>query len=273
MFAQEPTESETDEIIDDLLGEDEIIDDLLESTTNFSMLYASVNYNSDTYFSGRDIGTDQFNIIPQLTYMHSKGFFASISGLYYSEFTPKWDYTSLAVGYGKSFGKDKKFRWSASYTRYFYAAEVDNPFKNGLTALVAFNNKKRNFGTLLSTTYLFGDDNSYQLASTTYGAIQLFKNKEEELKLRPQLSFLVGKQTIEQARVVNIGSSQVTRYIQNNEFGLLNTQLNIPIQYSVKSLDLELGYTLNIPSKLPGENNLSINGFFNFSMAYMFTFD
>ena len=103
----EEERTETDEIIDNLLGEDEILEDLIKSVSKNDFLYFSTNYNNKTYFSGRDIGIDQFNVDSQLTYMNSNGLFIGLSGLYYSEFTPRWDYTAATVGYGKSFGKHK----------------------------------------------------------------------------------------------------------------------------------------------------------------------
>ena len=92
-------EKEVDEIIDALFNEDEAIDELMDELSNFKFLYLSLDYNSDTYFSGRDIDIDQYNLKPQLTYMNAKGFFASLSGTYYSEFIPKWDFTSATFGY------------------------------------------------------------------------------------------------------------------------------------------------------------------------------
>ena len=107
-FSQEPPQKKVDidELIDDFLVQDESLDVFMASMTNFHLLYVSVNYNSNTYFSGRDIGIDQYNLVPQITYMHSKGFYGSLSGIYYSEFDPNWDVTTTTVGFGKSFGKN-----------------------------------------------------------------------------------------------------------------------------------------------------------------------
>ncbi|MCV6606631.1 MAG: hypothetical protein OIF32_00330, partial [Campylobacterales bacterium] len=76
-FAQETEleNEEVNEIIDNLLGEEDVLDDLVKSVSNFQFLYLSANFNNKTYFSGRDIGVDQFNIAPQVMYMNSKGFF------------------------------------------------------------------------------------------------------------------------------------------------------------------------------------------------------
>ena len=275
IYAQEIPERETllngdeDEIIDDLLGEDNDIELFLKSIASFQFLYFSVDYNNKTYFSGRDIETDQFNINPQITYIHSNGFFAGITGVYYSEFTPRWDYTSLSVGYGKNFGKDKTYKWTTSYAKYFYSQGVDNPFSNAISASIEINNKKKTYGTELSSTYLFGGDNSLQITSTSYGIISLFKTKKTHLKFRPELNIVIGQQVIQFAQTFTVRGRQFTRYIQNNDFGLINTQLQIPLQLNSNDFDFELGYIVNFPSALEGESNLKTTGSIHFSISYL----
>jgi len=264
--------TEEDEIIDNLLGDDIDVDQFLESIASFQFLYFSVDYNNKTYFSGRDIGTDQFNINPQITYIHSNGFFVGVNGVYYSEFTPNWDYTSVTVGYGQSFGKTKTYKWTSSYARYFYSAGVDNPFTNAISFGLEATNKKKTLGTELSATYLFGDDTSFQVISSSYGVVNLSKTKEYQLRLRPELNIVVAQQTIQLAQTFTIRGRKFTRYIQNNDFGLINTQLQIPLQLNVGDFDFELGYIVNFPSALEGETGLEITNNINFSISYLLGF-
>ncbi|MDO5969373.1 hypothetical protein Q4Q35_06105 [Flavivirga aquimarina] len=261
-------EKEVDEIIDSLLEDEDILDDLIDA--NFQFLYVSLDYNSDTYFSGRDIGIDQYNIRPQISYIHSKGFIASISGVYYNEFVPKWDFTALTLGYGKDIGKKKWFRLYASYSRYVYSNGVDNPFKNALTLSFGAKNKQRTIGTQLSGTYLFGSDDSFQISSTSYASFKLFKAKKSSLKLKPELNIVIGKQTFELAQTYLQDGVIYTDYSENDVFDLINTQINIPLEFSTNAFDFELGYNINLPSAIGTESNLNTTGFFNFSVAYMF---
>ncbi len=274
LYSQEDIDNlnDADEIIDNLL-EEETLEEFIKTITNFQFIYFSVDYNNKTYFSGRDIGINQFNVTPQVSYMHSKGFFAGVSGIYYSEFVPQFDYVSLNLGYGKNFGKQKNYRWSTSYARYFYSTGVDNPFTNTLTATLGLKNKSKNFGGQISGTYLFGDENSFQFIASSYALINLYNAKKTSLKLRPQLNVLFGKHIVELSRNINIGGQIFTQYTQNNEAGLINTQINIPLQLNVDKYDFELGYTLNLPSALAGETNLNSNGTFNLSIAYMIDWD
>ena len=271
VFSQEKTsgENEVDEIIDSLLMEEQDMEAFMESITDFQFLYFSVNYSNDTYFSGRDIGIDQYNVRPQITYMHSKGFFASLSGVYYSEFTPNWDYSTATLGYGSYLGKKNSVRLYASYSRYFYSDGVENPFTNDISVGLGIKNKKRTFGSQLTGTYLFGDDNSFQIVSRSFIAFGLLKTKKIVLKLRPQLNIVAGQQTLELAQTSFQNGVIVTDYLENDVFDLINTQVNLPLQLTTNSFDFELGYTLNLPSALDNESDLPTTGYFNLSIAYM----
>ena len=270
-FSQEEStkENEVDEIIDNLLMENQDMEAFLESVTEFQFVYLSVNYTGDTYFSGRDIGIDQYNIRPQITYMHSKGFFVSLSGVYYSEFSPKWDYTTVALGYGTSLDKKNLLRLYTSYSRYFYAEDAENPFTNAISVGLGIKNKKRTLGTQLTGTYLFGEDNSFQIDSRTFIAFQLVKTKTMGIKFKPQLNLVAGQQTLELAQTTFQNGAITTNYLENDVFDLINTQLNLPLQFNSNFFDMELGYSLNFPTALANEFDLPITGFFNLSIAYM----
>ncbi len=271
-FSQESTkkESKTDALIDDLLNQNEIIDDFLAMYSKYQFLYLTVNYNSDTYFSGRDIGINQYNINPRMTYLHHSGLYGSISGIYYSEFDPKWDLTTATIGYGKNFGKKKTYRYSVSYSKYFYNNTINNLFTNDFTATFGIKNKNRTLGTSLSGSYLFGDDQSFQIASSSFVSFNLFKTAKSKLDFKPQLSIVAGKQTVELARTyLKLGQS-VTEYTQNDVFSLINTQLSFPVEFSYNSFDLGVGYTINFPTPIGDETNLKNTNFFSVSMSYLF---
>lgn len=260
--------TEEDEIIDSLFS-DETIEDLFKLSENLDFLHFSINYNNNTYFSGRDIGIDQFSMTPQINYIHSKGYFAGLSGVYYNELDPKWDYTSITVGYGKRFGKTKQYRWSVNYDRYFFSEPSNNPLKNSINFSLEIDNKSRTIGTELTTSFLFGSEKSAQIVSSSYGEISLIKKKGNELKFRPTLRFIIAQQTIQLAQTFTFRDRTFTVYRQNNEFGLLNTQLLLPLQYSYSGFDFEAGYILNIPSAIEGESDIKTTGTFMFSIAYL----
>ncbi len=285
--------SEVDEILDDLFLEDEEVennseedlllllleeekelDQLISGGTKFKFLYFSVDYNSDTYFSGRDIGIDQYNLRPQITYMNSKGFYSSISGIYYSQFDPNWDFTSVSLGYGKSIGKKKQIRLTANYSRYFYSQGVENPFKNAIGLGVGIKNKKRNLGTRLSLTTSFGDETSYQLSSTNFARFKIFKNKTTSLYFRPMINITMGNQIyFRESGTVLIDNEEFVDYEEIDTFSLINTQINFPLQLNYKDFDFELGYNYNVPHNISQSSFTYKNtGFFNFSVGYLLDF-
>jgi hypothetical protein len=270
LYSQEPEEDEIDLLLDDLFFNDqELIDDILNSFNKYNFIYTNLSFNSNTFFSGRDSGVDQFNIVPQLSYYSSSGFNVSVSGIYYETFSPNWDFTNVSVGYYNTIGKDKLFTYNSGYTRFFYANDW-NTFTNSLDLSVGLRTKKRNLGTKLGFSYLFGkDDQFFQVSSRTYVYLTLAKQKKFALKFRPQISFLIAQQTIALEQLVNQGGVTSTQFVYNDIFDLLNTQINLPITLSTKSWDFELGYNINFPSSLESEPNLDTSGYFNLSIGYL----
>lgn len=268
-------EDEVNQILDELLIE-QSFDDLLASLTNAHFLYFSVNYNSDTYFSGREIDINQYNISPQISYLNSKGFFASISGVIYSEFIPNYDVTILTTGYGKNFGKNKLFRYFSSVSGYLYSNnDVDGLYYSNLNAGIGIKNKNNTLGTQLSGTYYFGSEPTFQIAARSYASLNLLKNKKHNLKFRPQISIIAGSQVVNITGMPIANDRLRTNIVEEEvigtkkEFSLINMQFNFPIQYSYKSFDLEFGYNLNMPFELENETDLKNTGFFNLGLSYL----
>lgn len=269
-YSQQLTkEKEINDIIDEIFLEDEVINELSASLKNYQFLYISTTYNSDTYFSGRDIGVDQYNITPQITFANSNGIFASLSGIYYSEFVPKWDVTTATVGFSRNIGKDKLFKYSISYSKYFYSNDIDNIYTNTINLGLGVRNKKRTLGTQLSGSYLFGEEQSFEMASRSFVNFNLLKTNKTSLNFKPQLNIIAGKQTIELARIVNQNGQLTTQYTENDVFDLINTQINLPLLYSTNSFDFEAGYNINFPNAIGDESNLKNTGFFSFSIGYL----
>lgn len=279
-FFDEKKDKSVEDLLAALFKEQKDFDELMNTFSDFKFLYMSLNYNTDTYFSGEDIGVDQYNIRPQVTYINSKGFFAGISGIYYQELEPKWNFTSLSLGYGKSFGKNNIFRLSGSYSRFLYSKGADNPYTNSLSIGVTIRNKKRTFGSRFSVNESFGDeefftkDNLFQVALSTYGLITLVKKSNYRIQLRPRINISAGQQIafVEDGTILLIEDGVGVEYINFEEktvFDFRNTQMSIPVLYSNKSWDFEIGYSRNFPHALEGEEELKSTGFVNFSLGYL----
>lgn len=269
-YGQEDNLDDIDGLLDELFFNDQqFLNELIESDLSYNFLYTSVSYNSNTFFSGRDSGTDQFNLIPQVSYYHSSGFNASISGIYYQSFAPSWDFTSVSLGYFNTLGKNKTVTYNVGYSKYFYSDGYDG-FINSLDVSLGIRNKKRTIGTTISASYLFGTEESYQLISSSFLNFTLKRTSNFALRLRPRLNFIMAKQNITTSRFVLVAGKRVLSTFNFDVFDLLNTQLNFPFSLSTKSWDFEIGYNLNVPNALVNENSLDTTGFLNFSVGYMF---
>lgn len=271
-YSQETnTDDELDALIDDLFFNDvAFMDEVLASLNTYNYIYSSVSYNSNTYFSGRDSGIDQLNVIPQMSYYHSSGFNASVSGIYYSEFTPHWDFTNIAVGYSSYIDKKQQFSYNVGYSRFFFSDHSDT-FTNFLDVGLGYRNKKQVFGSKIAASYLFGSDQSFQFISSTYGNITLTRQESFVLKLKPRLNFIVAQQTISLEKIIPIaGQSPTVTTFNFNVFDLLNTQLSFPVSLTTTSWDFELAYTLNIPKAVAIESNLGTTGYASISIGYLF---
>lgn len=270
-FCAYAQEDNLDGLLDELFFNDQqFLDELLESNFSYNSLYTSVSYNSNTYFSGRDSGIDQFNIIPQVSYYHSSGFNATVSGIYYQNFDPSWDFTSVSVGYFNTLDKQKKIIYNLGYTHFFYTDGYD-VFTNSLDISLGIRNKKRTIGTTIGGAYLFGTEELYQIVSNTFASITLIRKPNFAIRFRPNINFIIANQSITFDTVV-INSLLGPRIITTtlNVFDLLNTQITFPISFSTNSWDFELGYNLNLPKAISNETDLTTTGFFNFSVGYMF---
>ena len=268
-YAQEENLDDIDGLIDELFFNDQqFLDELIEGGLTYNFLYTSVSYNSNTFFSGRDSGVDQFNIIPQVSYYHSSGFNASISGIYYQNFAPAWDFTSVSVGYFNTIGKQKNFNYNLGYTHFFYSDDFDD-FTNSIDLSVGIRNTKRTLGTTLAASYLFGTDTSLQLVSNSFLNINLKRTSNLALRFRPNISFIIADQTYTFSSIIRspLGPRIVT--VVQEVFDLLNTQLSFPLSLSTKSWDFEVGYHLNLPNAVSNESNLSNTNFFSFSVGYL----
>ncbi|MGY5351667.1 hypothetical protein ACXGQW_03740 [Wenyingzhuangia sp. IMCC45533] len=256
-------------LIESVFLEQTELENLVSSLSDFKFLYFSMDYTSDTYFTGRDIGIDQYNLRPQVTYMNAKGFFASVSSIYYDEFDPQWDFISLTTGYGKSIGRKKLLRLTASYSRFIYLNDLDNAFTNSITTGVGIRNKKRSIGTRLSTTFSFGGDTSFQISSNSFLRFKLFKKSNSSLYLRPSVNFQIGDQIVfQESGIIEEQGVEFIDFEEQNVFDLLNIQYSLPLLYTIKNFDFELSYHINTP-KSHGFFEYDHTSFFNFSVAYL----
>lgn len=268
VYAQEPrTDQDIDLLLDELFfNEEQLIDDILASLNQNHFIYSSFTFNSNTYFSGRDSGVDQFSFYPQVSYYHPSGFNVSLSGLYYENFDPNWDFTSLSLGYYGAIGNKESLFYNVGYSRYFFS-DGSSLFTNSIDVGLGVRNKRRTLGTTMNASFLFGSDQALQLVSSTYGNITFLKEKAFSLKFRPQLNFIVAQQTIALEELNS--QTQETAFVNYDVFALLNTRLNLPISLVSKSWNIDIAYNINFPRAVATETGLKTTGYFSLSLGYL----
>tara|TARA_B110000211_G_scaffold33944_1_gene34218 strand:+ start:1964 stop:2284 length:321 start_codon:yes stop_codon:yes gene_type:complete len=90
------------------------------------------------------------------------------------------------------------------------------------------------------------------------------------LRLRPNVNFIIAKQSIAVKKVVFIDQQVVVEIVNFNIIDLLNTQLSFPLSLSTKSWDFEFGYNFNFPNLVLKESSIPASSFFSFSIGYLF---
>lgn len=263
---------EGEEIIDELFLYDDLsLDDFLDSLFNYQFLMASINYDDDVYFSGRDIGIDQYSLTPSIYYINSNGLLFGFSSTMYSEFDPKWDTSTLMAGYFNYFGKNNNYRYKFSYSRYFFSDNTESTFNNNLAASLIVRTNDKKLGAEIEFSYLFGDENYFNTTFEVFGKLNLatFKNFNK-LTFEPSFTTFIGQESIELSRVTSMlqGTPQI-QYYEDKVFDMINAQLRLPINLSLGDFDVELGYNINFPFELENETNLETTSYFNASIMYM----
>ena len=284
LFSQEndDLDQEVDEIIESLVTlDDEDLLDIINELNKYQVILTSIDYNNKTYFLGRDLGIDQYNVTSQLMYENSNGIFAGISGLFYSDFDPKWDLTVLTAGYGKSFGKNDNLRAEMGYSRYLFSDSNSNDFKNSIDATLHLSTKSGTFGSSVSSAYLFGERSGFQSYISVFGDLKLFDlnaKKNKNISFHPDISFQFASENIDTSRFDDLLSdspfinSIVDRITNSFEtFSLRNIQLQLPLVFELNDFQIEAGYNINFPSAFDFEDSITNTSFFNIGVSYIFS--
>ena len=276
LFAQEDQEldKEIDSIIEELMFSDsENLLEYIEQLNKYQVLFTSIGFQDKTYFLGRDVGLDQYNISSQLFYEHSNGIFIGISGAFYSEFNPKWDLTTLTGGYGNYFGKHKNFSYQLSYNRYIFSDNTSSDFKNSFNGNLSAETKNNAFGISADLAYFFGEEQGFQNSFDVFSEINLYKSKNNTaITFNPLLTFQFGSENIDTSRIddLTIDTPFLDRVIASFEvYALRNIQLQLPINLDLNNFQIEAGYNFNFPNALEFERNLKNSSFFNLRLSYI----
>ena len=262
-LAQNP-ESEESSDIDELLNEFFVVDTLavlqVYDDLKGGFLYASISYDEQAYFSGRDFDIDQFGLAPSLSYLSIGGTYLFAGGSYYSELDPLWDLFALGAGQFWSLGIEKQWSVSASYTYSYLGEDSEGLNNHRLSSSVSY--KLNPLQLNVAGGYLFGAEPSYYLSTSVSYKTNLSQIGAFELNFEPNLYLLFSQQTtLEQVSFFQFTESAV--------FDRVNSHLELPFTLDNNTLDITLSYTRNFPNNLFEDEDLSSSGYFSISLGWL----
>jgi len=268
-------EDRIDSLLNVLLFEDEDFMQMASSSDNFQFIYSRVNYDTKTFFAGRDIGLDQYNMTGQVSWFHSCGISLGAAAVYYSAMDPKISTALLMAGYNGRFTKSPDYRFRESYNRFFFpSSDFPSSFSFNSSVGAEITIDKKIAGTRLDYSLLMGKKYGSQLSWDIYGDFVFLKlGKFDRIKFEPEVSFYAGsdKTITSQLGIVpgRLPREYVVTEVETNKFGWMNTELKLPVTVNYKSFDFEIGYNLNFPRSVVSTEKLASTSYFNFSIGYI----
>ena len=258
-----------DSILNDLVYNDSDPLIMPEKPVRFDFLYAGAEYRNNTFYAGREIGSDMFNVTSNLFYYSSTGLFIGASGSWYDQLTPGYSNTTVSAGFSKAIDKKKLFAFRTSYSRFiYYKPDTGSyyPYKNNFNLGLSF--RKNWMGIRVASNLLFGEESKINLSTTMYSRFNIIKlGKYNKIYTAPEVSAFFTTETVNTTKI----DSQIIDQTPTlkNVFGLLNTQLYVPLGLSTGSFDFEFSFSLNFPITRDVNISYPINKVYSISIGYL----
>ena len=154
-------------------------------------------YNSNVVNAGRNYGLNQHGLTPGISFYHSKGWFADVTGFWNSEFDPKYNLTMISGGYMGLLGNKLSYTISAEKWFYHYnqSSEITSLPSNSVGASASYDLKYLYAG--LDYTYMFGNGDAHRLIGSLTGNIKIPAFwKIKSITFMPGFSTLFGNEEV-----------------------------------------------------------------------------
>ena len=267
--------------------------DILSGNKNIHLVYISVDYNNDSYFSGRDIGLDQYNLSAQLSYNY-RNFTLRAAALMYESLFPPLQLATFSASYRLPI--NFPLHIDLNYDRFFFFNESDtlmSQYPNSLGFSLSYHQKF--WGMLADVSILASRESvSPQLNPALYGKFELFSWKENKISIKPEISFVFGSEVNALTRAPWQGNQSFAKPINggngngqgngngngpdpttpgmSDAFGLLNTELNIHILLDMGDIDFDICIQNNRPRSIIRDLTFAPTSMLSISAGYAFTF-
>ena len=241
----------------------------IEEDKTYHFIYANATYSNKTFYAGREVANPQYYLASQVSYFNSNGFFMGLgisSGTWFASNGDASYNNAIILGYGKALNKHKWLRYNLSYSRFFGISEgLDFSSTYANNAHLGIGLKHKWFGARAGLNFLFGSASKATFSWNIYSQLTLWNlGQFNNIKLEPQLSFFYDS---EEVMADNQNWDEIN---YNNEFGWMNTELNLPLIINLNDFDIELAYTINLPRSLDPNYAYDTTSFFTISVGYIF---
>ncbi len=264
-----------DSLLTDLLLDDQQRATDFELKKSYHFLYAQSGFAPKTFYAGREVGINQSNLTGNLFYLNSGGLFAGVSGAWYSQLDPKYSTTLLSAGYFGGLSKASPFNFSLSGNYVFFNTNdpAFEPIYSGSLNLGAVF-KTGSVGARVNTALMIGKETGFQASASLFARLTLLRfGKNSKLNFEPELSFYLASEAVDyDSGVITVDplTGIPTTIASRDQFGLLNTELNLPLRLYLRSFDLEVGWINNFPHSLDENLEYPATSGFQFSIGYIF---
>jgi hypothetical protein len=262
-----------------------LVDSLLalEELEPVSQLAVRLGYNSNVLAAGRTLGVENFGLSPGLSYYHTSGAYADVTGFWSKDFDPKYYLTIATLGYSRLF--TKHFSVIGSYDRYLYNVPDDSfvPYRNSLSITPTLTIRPVNVS--IGYSYFFGDKQVHRVFLSLNITVQKKKIWGlDRIAVVPTFCILLGSEqfTISELLIPRSKREALQNYLlykkfvpeiitTHTEFGVMNYSFSLPISVSYKKINFIVNYIYNIPKALPSETLvISKSSFLSASLIYTF---
>lgn len=275
--------------------------DIISGEKNYHLIYFQATYENDSYFAGRDIGLNQYNLTAQATYSF-KQLSLTAATIMYESLDPPLQAIAASVNYRLPL----KFPINVdiNYDRYFFLDENDTLsgiYPNGFGLGLSYS--KKFWGASLDASLLTGEDGiAPQIKPNIYGQFNLFSwNSHNSFSIKPELAWYFGSELTaltsapgdrrQFAKPADSDNGQGTgsgngqgdgpgtgtgtgtiepEYMYS--FGLMNTEINIYLLLEIDDFDMSFGFQNNSPRAVDIEIAYPRTSMVSFSMGYAFSF-
>ncbi len=263
-----------DSLLESITINDMDFNDILHTMYNYRFIYVRSEFESRTFFSGQDLGIDQYNIASQVYFQGPKGLNIGLVGIMYSKFVPQYNTTILSIGYNKSISGIKGLNIRASYSRYFFPIidSVKSSAYNS-SANIGTTYQWKCLGSSADFSLLLGNKKSAQLNWDLFADIPLVKfGLSNKISIEPEVSFYLGNETVVGNQYITASKSSGEISTQKENFDLMNTIIRVPVSLSIGNIDIIAGYNFNLPGSTNINKTPVQKSFFNLSLGYIFVF-